>query len=656
MSYIQDESFEYFVCYYEATAKDFAEAIHHVLTKDLGSRVYVNHVYRNKMSGKFRHNIDEIIAKCKIFILLNTIGALARPEVIREVKVAFPDGALDNHEFWILKQKSDEVPYVTAEFKDKTKIDLAEHTQPSFSNDSDLARIIMAKCYRKKRDYSSSLPRTNAPTIQPFYITFLKNQKSKLTTELNIDQLRDDARREHNNKNYMKALQMYDQILDNNPSDISAINEKAVVLAALGRFSEAQLQFSNAIYLNGMVPELWYNRALSLCFQGHNEKALNDMNKSISLLSQLNGPQTRDFFQTKATILYALSRYEESKEWFDKVLSIDPKCSSSISGKGAALVRLRHREEAFGLFHLAIELDSQNYNAWYNLGVLYEEDSKYQEALLHINRSLEINSRYYPSLAHKGRILRILSRNEEALKFYDSAINEKPESPEPYFNKGTCLGMMGRFEESLFWFDKSLEINPNSVSTILNKAESLYHLEKYEEALDNANKVLNDVGKNVNALKIIAFTFAHQSRYLEAEEKFKEVYKLDPNDLGVIYSLSDILWRQQKYSEELAMCNKALQIYPNDLRILVSKVDALIRLQQYVEAIQGCDKIIKLDNTIAIAYYNKGCAKALLHEDYEAIQLIKKAISLDTAYVHMAREDTDLVNLRNNEEFKLLIN
>jgi hypothetical protein len=94
-----NEDFEYFVCYYERAAGDFAKMIYDTITKECGAKVYADHIFHDRMSGRFRAIIDEIIRKCRVFILLNTIDSLSRNEVIREVKIAFPEGVISGHEF-----------------------------------------------------------------------------------------------------------------------------------------------------------------------------------------------------------------------------------------------------------------------------------------------------------------------------------------------------------------------------------------------------------------------------------------------------------------------------------------------------------------------------------------------------------------------------
>jgi tetratricopeptide (TPR) repeat protein len=62
-----------------------------------------------------------------------------------------------------------------------------------------------------------------------------------------------------------------------------------------------------------------------------------------------------------------LKRYEESAIAFDDSLAVDSRSSYAISGKAAALYRLGKEQEAFKLFHHAIDIDSFNFNGWYNL-------------------------------------------------------------------------------------------------------------------------------------------------------------------------------------------------------------------------------------------------------------------------------------------------
>src|SRR5574340_744751 len=155
--------YDIFVCYYEDTGKDFATMIHRALTQR-GYKVFVAHIERPYMTGDFRSRIDSIIDNCHTFVLLNTIGALERDEVKREVTQAFPNGVITKHEFWIFREDESDVPRGTSEFETVTKINLSSQNQSDFSNDAHLARSALRKCNKKREvpvgDTTATLEKT----------------------------------------------------------------------------------------------------------------------------------------------------------------------------------------------------------------------------------------------------------------------------------------------------------------------------------------------------------------------------------------------------------------------------------------------------------------------------------------------------------------
>lgn len=148
---ILEQEFDVFVCYDETMAKDYAETILNALSRRK-YKVFVAHVQRVLMEGDYRtENINPIIQKSKIFILINGKDALQREEIIHEVKVAFPEGDRTGHLFWIVKEKNSDIPFGDKDFNGKTKINLQSINQNEFETTSELARLITRKCENYKR-------------------------------------------------------------------------------------------------------------------------------------------------------------------------------------------------------------------------------------------------------------------------------------------------------------------------------------------------------------------------------------------------------------------------------------------------------------------------------------------------------------------------
>jgi tetratricopeptide (TPR) repeat protein len=62
----------------------------------------------------------------------------------------------------------------------------------------------------------------------------------------------------------------------------------------------------------------------------------------------------------------------------------------------------------------------------------------------------------------KTKLLFNLNRNEEAINYYDRALEIDPEMLEALFNKGLLLYAEDKKEEALTWIDKALIIDPTN--------------------------------------------------------------------------------------------------------------------------------------------------------------------------------------------------
>ena len=112
------------------------------------------------------------------------------------------------------------------------------------------------------------------------------------------------------------ALQLYNEILKSNPTDIHALNYKGLALASLGDYDEA-IQ--------------WYDKVLNI--DPTNVSALNN----------------------KGVALYNLGHYDETIQWYDKVLSIDPNDSDAKYNKSIALDTLNKSNESTVLYNESFE-------------------------------------------------------------------------------------------------------------------------------------------------------------------------------------------------------------------------------------------------------------------------------------------------------------
>src|SRR6266487_747295 len=134
-----------FISYFEETGKSNTETIKRNL-ESKGIKTFVAHMERPNYSGNFEEKVDEVIRNCKYFILLITVGIFTRPQVIREIKTAYPKGLKDNPKLIVLRQSLYNILRSHEDFSRKTGIDIGKENQHDFKDDSELASRILILC------------------------------------------------------------------------------------------------------------------------------------------------------------------------------------------------------------------------------------------------------------------------------------------------------------------------------------------------------------------------------------------------------------------------------------------------------------------------------------------------------------------------------
>jgi tetratricopeptide (TPR) repeat protein len=135
----------------------------------------------------------------------------------------------------------------------------------------------------------------------------------------------------------------------------------------------------------------------------------------------------------KAINLKNTGNYEESIQYFDKIIELNPFCSKAYINKGLALLNLNKNNQAIKL--------------------LYKGDSFFQ-----------------------------LKKYEEAIQFYDKSIDLDPCSA-CYENKGNALKMLKNYVEAINCYEKAIELDPLNSTAYRGKGDTLYYLKMYDKAI-----------------------------------------------------------------------------------------------------------------------------------------------------------------------------
>ena len=87
------------------------------------------------------------------------------------------------------------------------------------------------------------------------------------------------------------------------------------------------------------------------------------------------------------------------------------------------------------------------------------------------------------SFVAEGTRLSRKHRQEEALYWFDRALQKRPDYPPALLGKAFALGKMGRYDEEIRCCDRVLAEEPGSVDALIEKAYALGKLGRFAEKI-----------------------------------------------------------------------------------------------------------------------------------------------------------------------------
>ena len=254
---------------------------------------------------------------------------------------------------------------------------------------------------------------------------------------------------------------------------------------------------------------------------------------------------------------------------------------------------------------------------------------RYEDAIRYFDQALEIDPRNVAVLSNKGNCLDSLGRYEEAIRYYDISLEIDPCNADALNNKGNCLKNLDRYEEAIRYYDKALEIDQRNVVVLSNKGNCLKILGQYEECLRYYDKALEIDPHYVFALNKKGDLFDSTGRYEEAIRYYDISLEIDPCNADALNNKSSCLNILGRYEEAISCFDQALEFDPNNVVTWYNKGNCLNKLGSYEESIHCYNRALEIDPRCVTALENKAASLGGLGYYEEAIRCCDKALGLD---------------------------
>ena len=344
----------------------------------------------------------------------------------------------------------------------------------------------------------------------------------------------------------------------------------------------------------------------------------------------------------------AQKRYEDAIKQFNYVVKLEPNYSSAYSFRAESYIGLKKYNEAIDdvISALGIDRDRKafyelqeladsafeqtvaklkvqkikepNEQSWdYDLGIVYERAAKYSKAIAYYKESLEKES----NIITASRISSCydeLGDYDKALEYCDQAIALDSVKSDYLYQKANILDNAGRSKEAIRVMGEYIANNPDMAEGYYRRGWFEDHSGNVEEAIEDYTMAITLQPNEAYAYLNRGVLYRLKGENAKAESDFKQVVRLDsiPEDAECSFYAYYYLGQKDKAIEVL---NTAL------------------------------DKDKKGN------CYDAACLYSVMGEKEKALSYLRQ--SLEDGYRRFAhiKRDRDLNNIRNTEEFKVLM-
>jgi tetratricopeptide (TPR) repeat protein len=291
------------------------------------------------------------------------------------------------------------------------------------------------------------------------------------------------------------------------------------------------------------------------------------------------------------------------------------------------------------LLKKVVSADAANYQAWFDLGFVYNALGNAPDSIAAYRKSVSIKGDVFESnlnlglmLAKSGNaeaeqflraatVLRptanvdegharawlslahvLETRPDQAIEAYRQAAALMPKDPEAHLAAGLLLENGNHFADAEQEYRQALAIDPMSRDALAGLANIYMRGQRFAEAQEILRKLVSLHPQDGAAHRQLGRILAVAEKHDEAIAELQIAARLAPSDLSVQRDLSDLYVTAGKYDLAETACRAQLTANPNDAELHHSLGVALLHQKKFEGAEQEFLAAVKLKPDFGAAY------------------------------------------------------
>ena len=193
--------------------------------------------------------------------------------------------------------------------------------------------------------------------------------------------------------------------------------------------------------------------SILLASNGFNEEALSNLEYLLKYF-----PEDAELHYNIGILYEKLKNIEKAKESYLKAIEIQPH-EDFLYNLGEVLVSLEEWDDAIEVFNMVLEVDSNDGNCYFNLGLCYYYKDEINLAIDNLQKAIELNPKDIFAYFYLANIYQNRGLTNFAIENYNKVLSISPDYSWAYYNLASISYQNNNLDDAKNYLLKTIEYN-----------------------------------------------------------------------------------------------------------------------------------------------------------------------------------------------------
>ena len=285
-------------------------------------------------------------------------------------------------------------------------------------------------------------------------------------------------------------------------------------------------------------------------------------------------------------------------------------------------------------YQLLIQAYPQSSQPYYFLGLLNQQQSRYQEALGLIEQALQLEPKAASYWKAKGDVLTAIPDINAAEAAYKKAVAFNKEELGAQIALGNLFAQKKQWEKAAKYYRQVLKLQPGNINAQMNLSNLALEQGQYPEAEEGYRKLLAADQNQPHILNNLGKALAGQNIFEEAEQCYQRALTLLPDYAHALNNLGDLYLQKNNPVAASSLFENLLALDEKNVAAMVGQARCLLAFNNVEESIRYLQRALKLSPEDIEAINGLGNCYFRIGEYQQAVSCYEQVLVLNPKYKH----------------------